>query len=50
MTIETGKAQYETPELTVHGTFEALTQSLGAGSQIDKDFPAHTKVKDLTFS
>jgi hypothetical protein len=47
---ETGKRQYEAPELTVHGTFESVTQALGSGTQLDAAFPAHTKIVDLTFS
>jgi hypothetical protein len=50
MANETGKAQYESPELTVHGTFESLTQGFATGIQLDASFPSGTPVVDLTFS
>lgn len=50
MEIKTGKALYESPELTVHGTFESLTQAFGTGTRLDADFARGTPVPDLTFS
>ena len=47
---ETGKTQYEAPELTVHGTFESVTQAFGTGTRLDADFLRGTPAPDLTFS
>lgn len=41
---------YETPALSVVGTFEALTQGQSKGSQLDATFPAGTPFGSLTFS
>lgn len=44
------KKQYETPALTVVGTFESITQGNRTGSQLDATFPVGTGFNDLTFS
>lgn len=35
-----GKAQYEAPVLTVHGSFESVTRQDGDGSHFDLSFNA----------
>ena len=44
------KLPYETPALTLYGSFESVTQGTSSGSFTDAAFPIHTPVKDLTFS
>ena len=44
------KKQYETPALTVVGTFESITQGASSGSTLDATFPTGTPFGDLTFS
>jgi hypothetical protein len=44
------KSTYTTPKLTVHGDIRKLTQGNLSGAFTDKDFPAKTPTKDLTFS
>ncbi|MBZ9710949.1 lasso peptide [Mesorhizobium sp. ESP7-2] len=44
------KHEYETPNLTVHGSIETITQGGGGSTATDASFPAHTPIGDLTFS
>jgi hypothetical protein len=44
------KLEYETPNLTVHGSIETITQAAGFGDTLDADFPRNTPNSDLTFS
>ena len=41
---------YETPTLTVVGSFEELTQGSKTGADLDAAFPAGTPGSQLTFS
>lgn len=41
---------YITPELTVHGDVEAITQANTGGGRLDADFPAGTPRGEITFS
>jgi hypothetical protein len=42
--------KYEAPVITDYGTLVALTAGQSEGEETDRDFPAHTKKSDLTFS
>jgi hypothetical protein len=42
----TVKAPYETPTLTVHGTFESVTQHSSSGRHFDMSFNAGDPVPD----
>jgi dihydroorotase-like cyclic amidohydrolase len=44
------KKQYESPTLTVVGTFESITQAAQSGGHTDALFPPNTPFGDLTFS
>jgi hypothetical protein len=44
------KSAYTRPRLVVYGKLKDITQANGAGDYTDADFPAKTKVSDLTFS
>jgi hypothetical protein len=44
------KKQYETPALTVVGTFESITQGASTGNALDATFPQGTPFNQLTFS
>jgi hypothetical protein len=41
---------YETPTLSVVGSFESLTQGLSNGNSLDQAFPNDTPKPQLTFS
>ena len=41
---------YTTPELTVYGDVEDITQYTGSGSNLDQTFPGGTNHHSLTFS
>lgn len=42
--------EYETPEMTVHGSIEAVTHGASTGNVLDATFPTGTPFGDLTFS
>ncbi|MBZ9798831.1 lasso peptide [Mesorhizobium sp. ES1-4] len=44
------KQEYETPNLTVHGSIETITQGGASGAVTDAAFPAGTPFQDITFS
>ncbi len=44
------KMEYETPTLTVVGTFEEITQNNTRAGSLDRTFPAGTPGSQLTFS
>ncbi len=44
------KEEYETPQITVHGSLEAITQGQSRGRFLDAAFPALTPFDELTFS
>ena len=44
------KDEYETPNLTVHGSIETITQGASEGTILDATFPVGTPFGDLTFS
>ncbi len=44
------KLPYETPALTLYGSFEAMTQGSTNGNFTDAAFPIHTPKSELTFS
>lgn len=44
--VQDRKAPYETPAVTVRGTFESLTQHTGAGARFDMSFNVGDPVPD----
>jgi hypothetical protein len=42
--------KYEAPKIVDYGTLAELTAGQQDGNFTDRDFPAHTPKKDLTFS
>lgn len=44
------KEPYTTPELTVHGDVEAITQQNRVGTRLDATFQSGTPISDLTVS
>lgn len=46
----TEQTQYETPTLTLVGSFETITQGGSTGDRLDAAFPDNTPRGQLTFS
>jgi hypothetical protein len=44
------RMEYETPVVIDYGTLAELTKGQSDGDETDRDFPAHTPKRDLTFS
>ena len=48
--LKSEQKPYTTPELTVYGDVEDITQWTGSGGQLDQSFSGGTDVNSLTFS
>lgn len=47
---EIREGEYERPKVVDYGDLVALTAGASTGSELDADFPIHTKFSNLTFS
>jgi len=50
ISMENGKKLYTSPNLTIHGNVEEITQGFSVGEHLDATFTAGTPRGDLGFS